>query len=36
MGELRAGRGAPARVADHRGKVADDQDRLVTEVLKLP
>ena len=28
--------GAAARVADHRSEIADDQNRLMTEILKLP
>ena len=34
--ELRARLRAAGRIADHRGEVADDEDRLVPEVLKLP
>lgn len=34
-GELRAGGGASARVADHGGEVADDEDGVVAEVLEL-
>src|SRR5436305_12227730 len=32
---MRARRGAPARVADHSREIADDQHRMVAEVLKL-
>ncbi len=35
VGELRAGGGATARVADHGGEIADDEDRFVAEVLEL-
>ena len=35
MRELRPSDRAAARVADHRGKIADDEDRFVSEVLKL-
>ena len=34
--QLWASRGPAARVADHRSEIADDQNRLMTEILKLP
>src|SRR5205814_1441827 len=34
--ELWASRGPAARVANHRSEIADNQNRLMTEVLKLP
>ena len=34
-GELRPGRRSPARIADHRREIPDDQDRFVAEVLEL-
>ena len=36
MRQLRPRNRTTARVADHSGEVADDQNGLVTEVLKLP
>jgi len=35
MREMGARRGAAARITDHRGEVADDEDRLVAQFLKL-
>ena len=35
VGQLRAGGGAAARVADHGGEIADDEDCFVAEVLEL-
>ena len=34
-GELRPRRRAPARIADHGSKIANDQNRLVPKILKL-
>ncbi len=34
--ELRPRYGSSARIADHRGEIADDQHRLMSEILKLP
>ena len=34
--ELRPGHGTSARIADHRGEIADDQNGLMSEILKLP
>ena len=34
--QLRPRGGAPARVADHRREIPDDQHRLVPEILELP
>jgi hypothetical protein len=36
VGELRPRLRAPGRIADHRGEIADDQNRLVPKVLELP
>ena len=36
MRQMRPRNGAAARVADHSGEIADDENRLVTEILKLP
>ena len=35
MRELRPRLRAPGGIADHRGEIADDQDRLVPEILEL-
>ena len=35
-GQLRPRHRTPARIADHGGEIADDQNRLVTEILELP
>src|SRR2546430_350488 len=36
MGEVRPGGGTPAWIANHPGKITDDQNGLVTEILELP
>ena len=34
--QLRTCNGTTARIADHRGEIADDEHRLMTQILKLP
>ena len=36
MGQLRPRRGTSARIPDHRGEIADQQNAVMTEVLELP
>ena len=36
MGQLGSRHGAAARIADHRGKIADNQNGFVAQILKIP